>query len=436
MVATDRKYEILDRQTGKLARKIFVDEAIYEEELEKIFGRCWLMVAHESLVPNADDFFLSYMGEDSVIVTRDAEGKIHVLLNMCRHRGNRVMRADLGNSRNFLCSYHGWTFANDGSLNHVPGEEAAYYNALDAKDLGLIEARVDVYAGLIFACWDRKAPSLEDYLGDARYYLDNMFNRYDNGMVAYGPEKWISPVNWKTPIDNTSDHYHTPTTHMSAMLATSKVYGQPILQLDKRLRYPSGDHHAFVNGHMITFRDLEHPLSDDDYNSPRAAAEKERSAEETARRLGPRANLLLRQHSIFPNSMLGLMMAHPRGPLKTEFWGFDLVPKDAAISMRSLGSGSGPAALFTQDDIDNWNQVTMAGRGYMGRKVAADLSMGIGHTGLNEEFPGHLSERYVSESNQRHYYERWMEFMNADSWDDITIEPHTAHYEGTAGFHG
>ena len=107
MVAGARKYDILDPKTGQLDRRIFVDQAIYEEEMEKIFGRAWLMVAHESLIPNRNDYFLSYMGEDPVIVTRDQDNKIHVMLNMCRHRGNRVVRGDDGNATSFMCTYHG-----------------------------------------------------------------------------------------------------------------------------------------------------------------------------------------------------------------------------------------------------------------------------------------------------------------------------------------
>jgi phenylpropionate dioxygenase-like ring-hydroxylating dioxygenase large terminal subunit len=155
-----RKYAASDANTGKIDRCIFSEQAIYDEEMEKIFGRAWLMIGHESLVPAADDFFHTYMGEDPVILTRDGQGRLHALLNMCRHRGNRVVRCDDGNARHFMCTYHGWTYRNDGSLEYVPGESEAYYDALDKSSLGLIEARVETYAGIVFATWDKDAPSL------------------------------------------------------------------------------------------------------------------------------------------------------------------------------------------------------------------------------------------------------------------------------------
>ena len=127
MAGINKKYNVIDLETGKLDPRIFSDNDIYQEELEKIFGRSWLMIGHESLVPNVNDFFHTYMGEDPVILTRDAKGKLRAYLNLCRHRGNRIVRADKGNTRNFSCSYHGWTYSNEGELEYVPGEEEAYY---------------------------------------------------------------------------------------------------------------------------------------------------------------------------------------------------------------------------------------------------------------------------------------------------------------------
>ena len=111
-----QQYAIIDPQTGKIDRRIFIDQDIYDEEMAKIFGRAWLMIGYESLGPQANDFFHTYMGEDPVILTRDSQGQLHALLNMCRHRGNRVVRCDDGNARRFMCTYHGWTYANNGML--------------------------------------------------------------------------------------------------------------------------------------------------------------------------------------------------------------------------------------------------------------------------------------------------------------------------------
>ena len=116
MTFTQKRHHVIDLETGNLDRHIFSDQEIYQEELEKIFGRAWLMIGHESLVPKPNDFFHTSMGEDPVILTRDDKGKLHAFLNMCRHRGNRILRADIGNAKSFMCSYHGWTYSNEGDL--------------------------------------------------------------------------------------------------------------------------------------------------------------------------------------------------------------------------------------------------------------------------------------------------------------------------------
>ncbi len=451
MVATGKKYDIIEPETGKLDRSIFVDQEIYDEEMEKIFGRAWNMVAHTSLIPNVNDFFLSYIGQDPVIVTRDADDKVHVMLNMCRHRGNRLTRADDGNTKSFMCTYHGWTFDNDGRLTNVPGEQEAYYGELNKDDLCLIEAKVDTYAGIIFATWDHEAPSLEAYLGDARWYLDTTFNYNKAGLVALGPQKWIENCNWKTPVDNCSDNYHLPFTHMSQSLARHKITGAPIRDLPQLLKHPNQNHHALVNGHGLTFNVIEEgqdpPLRGQldprrlGANGQSLAFDFQKSKEsEVERRLGSYRAKRLRMgnHSLFPNGVLGFRLALPRGPYRTEFWHFAMVEADAPEELRMARSAAsaannGAAGLNEQDDMDNWGQVTHAGDSFIGRRSRAVVAMGIGRAGRSEEWPGIVSDRYISENNQRGFYDRWMEFMNADSWADVHIDPITVKFEGTAG---
>ena len=101
---------MVDAARGLVDRKMFSDEEIYQLELERIFARAWNFMAHESQIPNAGDFFLTWIGEDRVIVVRDKEGQPQVLLNTCRHRGNAVCRAEEGHATSFMCTYHGWTY--------------------------------------------------------------------------------------------------------------------------------------------------------------------------------------------------------------------------------------------------------------------------------------------------------------------------------------
>ncbi len=106
------------------------------------------------------------MGEEEVILTRDRKGKIHVFLNTCRHRGMKVCRYDDGNALVFTCPFHAWTYDTDGRLVGVPHHRDAYFEELDKSQWGLAEvAQMCNYYGSIWATWDPKAPSFEDYLG-------------------------------------------------------------------------------------------------------------------------------------------------------------------------------------------------------------------------------------------------------------------------------
>ncbi len=127
---------LVDTERGLLSRRIFIEPAIYEQELHRIFARCWLFLCHDSQVPLPGDFLTTYMGEDPVLVVRDSTGEVHAFLNVCRHRGNRLCRADTGNAASFTCAYHGWTYTNDGRLTGVPYLKEAYHNELDARPLG------------------------------------------------------------------------------------------------------------------------------------------------------------------------------------------------------------------------------------------------------------------------------------------------------------
>ena len=443
-----RTYDIgIDK--GLLDRSVFTDEEIYQQELERIFTRAWLWIGHDSLVPNPNDFFTTYMGEDPVILTRDAKGELHAMLNMCRHRGNRVVRADDGNAKNFMCTYHGWTYSSDGGkLVSVPGLQEAYYGELDVERLGLIEvAQLDTYAGMVFATWDPEAPSLEEYLGDFRYYLDIRYNRRDNGLRLIGPEKWIMPTNWKMPVDNfAGDGYHFTLTHRSALIAQAKASRRPSREIN--FYEENGGHNVDVgNGHGVITNWAETEEQERRQTpNPRLVEYENEIMPELERRLGSRGR---RMHvligSVFPNLSLhqatSIRIMNPRGPLKTEAWTFHLAENDAPEDVHRLTRRNGQfsfgiGGIFEQDDMDNFNQCTLSGLSPMGKKVLSQVVMGMGHETTHDALPGKVAGRKVNEVPQRGLYARWQEFMNAKSWKEISIAPQTAKYEGMATFKG
>ncbi len=143
---------LVDWRAGRQRRQIYVDPDIYEAELERIFARCWLFLAHESQIPETGDFMRGFMGEDEVLVVRQRDGGIKAFLNTCTHRGNRLCKADHGNARQFTCNYHGWGFGIDGALQGVPLEQEAYYGEIDKSKFGMIEvAALESYKGMVFA---------------------------------------------------------------------------------------------------------------------------------------------------------------------------------------------------------------------------------------------------------------------------------------------
>jgi ferredoxin len=119
---------------------------------------------------------------------------------------------DFGEVGMWRCPYHGFTYASTGEfMGTLIG--APYPEGLDRDALHLIEARVDSYQGLLFATWARDTPSLGDFLGDVRWYLDIFAGRAEMEVVGV-PQKWVVPSAGKLPSEHfAADAYHTATAH-------------------------------------------------------------------------------------------------------------------------------------------------------------------------------------------------------------------------------
>lgn len=425
---------LVNSEFGLIDRKIFVDEEIYQQELEQIFGRCWLYVAHESQVPKPNDFIASRMAEDPILVTRDAKGNLHTFLNMCRHRGNRVCRADEGNSPSFMCTYHGWTFATDGKLVGVPGYKEAYFEELDRTQWGLVEARTTSYKGLVFATWDASAPPLLEYLGDMAWCLDLSLDNSDGGSeLLRGVQKAILPCNWKYPCDNNGgDGYHNATTHRgSDMVRTQFETGDSgSSQTSQTPRRGGGRTIYWGNGHCGGLRPDFQFGAIEKYRRALVPDAIKRLGEFRVRNGGVRTTTC----TLFPNfsySSTSIRMLHPQGPHHIEEWSWVLVdrnaPQEVKDEMRKHHIlAHGPSGIREEEDLNNFMNCTETARSLTGRKYLQNLQLGLGHGTRDETYPGFAyAMGGVNEVNQRFFYGRWAEMMDAPSWNQITIDPIT-----------
>ncbi len=189
-----------------LSRPFYHDQDIYERDLERVFRRHWHCIAHESVIPNANDFEVFRMADEQVILTRHADGSIHALLNVCRHRGAEVCTKDKGNARVFVCPYHAWTYSNDGALRAarlMPKE-------FKREDHGLKKLHVRVVEGLVFVSF-AKVPL--DFT-EVEHLLHATCGQYGwgNAKVAQR-ESYAVSANWKLAVENYVECYHCGPAH-------------------------------------------------------------------------------------------------------------------------------------------------------------------------------------------------------------------------------
>jgi phenylpropionate dioxygenase-like ring-hydroxylating dioxygenase large terminal subunit len=214
-------------QDDRVHGSLYTDPSLFTEELRKIWYRTWIFVGHETEVPQAGDYVRKKLGLQDVIMTRDRDGQLHLLLNRCSHRGNQVCDDAKGNSVSFRCPYHGWTFRNDGELIGFPFFKGYGQRKLDLP-LGRVP-RMDTYGGFVFGSFAEHGPSLREHLGAAAGEIDRLTALSPEGKVALDAG-WLqhqTRANWKLLAENETDGYHPQFVHGSIFGVT----GSPIAAL-------------------------------------------------------------------------------------------------------------------------------------------------------------------------------------------------------------
>lgn len=422
---------LIDVDAGTLSREAFSSEEIFRREIESVFAPAWSFVGHTSQLGQSGDFFLSRCGTEPVIVSRDEQGAIHVLLNSCRHRGMAACRYDAGNATGFICSYHGWSYGLDGALTGVPKFKERYQGRLEREKWGLVRARVTIYHGSIWATFNDAAPSFADYLGpDMAFYLRSLLQGPDGEDDGYevigGIVKWQVPCNWKFGAENfAGDHYHgyshISVERLSVGLSGKKsrhnfagvtVKRQPMSVADPK------------RGHTIRASVFAALAAYDEQAGASAEVNDyyRRCHEERQRRLGDKARLLIHGGVIFPNThfnsagrtTIGLWLPLSAG--RTEVWRWLFVPKSAPDAVKDTLREyylryAGPAGMVEQDDMENWTAAQRGTESPIARKYPFNyqLAMGLARRSQPGEWLGEevtITED-VAEHNQRAFYAHW-----------------------------
>jgi phenylpropionate dioxygenase-like ring-hydroxylating dioxygenase large terminal subunit len=193
---------------------IYTDQDRYQQERQKLLLQCPLILAHESQIPEAGDAIVHDWLGLPLITVRDKSGAIGTFMNVCRHRGMRLVdEPGQQNLRSFVCPYHQWTYGLDGQLRNIPLQES--FADIDPAEHNLVSLPTEVRHGLI---WLQATPGRE-------MQLDKHLAGIGADLDAFGVpdmhffkqhERRIA-CNWKLVQDAFLDGYHVVRLHKNTV---------------------------------------------------------------------------------------------------------------------------------------------------------------------------------------------------------------------------
>nr|WP_240894843.1 aromatic ring-hydroxylating dioxygenase subunit alpha [Kineococcus siccus] len=408
-------------QGDRVAAALYTDPALYQEELQKIWYRTWVWVAHESQLRKAGDFVTSHVADQPVIVSRDRKGNLNVLVNRCRHRGASVCETPRGNGNGFTCPYHAWSYGLDGKLRGIPYPEG-YEDVTDKKDLPLQRLQVASYHGMVFASFNADVEPLEEFLGGARLWIDR-FMKQGAGfpVMIQGEHRFRFQGNWKIQLENTTDGYHFPIVHRSWMSSVDAETASMLSFMTDELAVT----HALGNGHSAAVMVPEHVDLDDDDGTEQVQARFEHVVQVLSRDFEPAKvrRIMRSMHgagfnlNLFPNvacSMSFFRVLRPIGPTETEIrhcalgmeGGPDIVNRER---LRIHEHFQGPFGFGTPDDSEAWDRVQRGAVGGTDLPILVNRGLAREQVADNGDKVSHVTD----ETGMREAYRKWQELMSA-----------------------
>ena len=375
----------------RVDRDIFTDPALFELEMRHIFEGNWVYLAHESQVPNPNDYFTTHIGRQPIVIARNRAGELNAFVNACSHRGAMLCRHKRGNKSTYTCPFHGWTFNNNGKLLKVTDPEGAGYpesfNKNNSHDLTKV-ARFESYRGFLFGSLNPEVKPLVEHLGEAAKMIDLIVDQSPEGLeVLRGSSTYVYDGNWKLQTENGADGYHVTAVHWNYAATTgrrkeaAKVDNVRAMSAGGWAKQ-GGGFYSFEHGHLLLWTNWANP--EDRPNWERR--------EELAREFGQaRADWMVqrsRNLCVYPNVYLmdqfssQIRTYRPISVDKTEVTIYCIAPKGEAPEararrIRQYEDFFNASGMATPDDLEEFRSCQMA---MMGRAARwNDMCRGADH---------------------------------------------------------
>jgi benzoate/toluate 1,2-dioxygenase alpha subunit len=408
-------------------RESFTDPDLFELEMKYIFENNWIYLAHESQITELNDYFTTYIGRQSIFISRNKEGELNAFINACSHRGAQLCRYKKGNKSTYTCPFHGWTFNNSGKLLKVKdGKDAGYpqgFNTNGSHDLKKI-ARFESYKGFLFGSLNPDSSSLEEYLGDTVKIIDQMVDQSEFGLeVVKGSSTYTYDANWKLQMENGADGYHVSSVHWNYVATMGNRKEEGVQAVDPNGWSKSvGGVYGFENGHMLLWTKMLNPEVRPLYSQ----------LERLNSTLGEeKTNFIInetRNLAIYPNVYLmdqfstQIRVLRPIAVNKTEVTIYCFAPKnepaaDRALRLRQYEDFFNVTGMGTPDDLEEFRSCQES---YLSKAMPwNDVSRGAEHwvygpdehadaMGIKPKISGNRSEDEGLFLMQHHY---WAEVM-------------------------
>ena len=405
---------------AQVATSMYEDPALFDVEMERIFKNTWVWVAHDTEVPDKGSFKLSSVGKEPVIVVRDRKGKVHVMVNRCRHRAATVCEVKKGKTSSFQCPYHGWGYGLDGSLRALPYPEQ-YGDDFDKAQHGLQRLHTETYNGMIFATFNEQIEPLVDFLGPVTKWID-LFMKQGGGfpVKVLGEHQFKVPMNWKVQLENTTDAYHFPVVHKSFMQSLDGETEEMFEFLETGKGYVED----LGNGHSVMVMIPELVDLDDNLDAPiperftelaqelRDEGYPEDQVKKIVRAVGGAGFNL----NLFPNVSFSLAFFRVLRPVNVE----ETEIRHIAIGMEGGPAAAnrarlrlhehfqGPMGFGTPDDSEAWERVQKGANA--GENLWIMLNRGLPGERPSED--GLVSD-VSAETGMRAAYQQWKKMMSA-----------------------